>query len=901
MNVMDKPWHSLPLAEVLTAMDAGTGGLGQAVAQERQQRYGPNRIPPPPRRGPLIRLLSQFHNVLIYVLIAAGVTTILLSHWVDSAVIFGVVLINAIIGFIQEGKAERAMEAVKDMMPHQATVLRDGRRQVVPAEAVVPGDVIHVQSGDRVPADARLFQLRELRLDESMLTGESVAVDKAVGEVRADASPGDRNNMIFCGTYVAAGQGDALVVGTGTDTEIGRISSLLVEVRELSTPLLRQLTRFGRQLTIVILALAAATFLFGVVLRGYAVEDMFMAAVGLAVAAIPEGLPAIITITLAVGVQRMARRNVIIRRLPAVETLGSVNVICSDKTGTLTRNEMTVLSVSLGNGRLLDVTGGGYDPHGSLLQDGNEIDPIQDPDLAEICKAAMLCSDAFVYEAGGEWYSHGDPTEASLVVLAMKAGLDGAVMHEKFPRTDVIPFESEHRFMATLQHDHEGSAVIYLKGAPEVVLQRCVTQRHTGGDEELKRGYWQTVINDLARRGQRPLALAVKPVSGDITSLSFDDMTGFSLLGVVGISDPPRAEAIAALSLCRTAGISVKMITGDHALTAAAVAEQMGLGRGGRVVTGEELAREDTDVAELVDAADVFARTSPVHKLQLVNALQARGRIVAMTGDGVNDAPALKQADVGVAMGRKGTDVAKEASEMVLVDDNFSSIVNAVEEGRTVYDNIRKSILYILPTSVGEALTIIGAILLGRVLPVTPVQILWVNMVTTVTLAIALAFDPPEPGIMRRPPRRNDASLLDRIMLWRIVLVSVLMVLAAFGLFVYERGAGMDVDTARTVAVNMLVVAEAVYLFNTRHLTSSVISVGTLLGNRITLLAVVIVMGLQLLFTYHPLMQKFFHTASVSPETWGRILVLGLAIFVIIEAEKQLFTRLGWYRTEGEE
>ena len=502
----NRHWHARPLAEVLGAVGGDTAGLDQAQVDARLRQFGPNRIPPPPRRGPLIRFLSQFHNVLIYVLITAGLITALLAHWVDSAVIFGVVIINAIIGFIQEGKAERAMEAVRDLLPQQATVLRDGRRQIVPAEAVVPGDVIHVQSGDRIPADARLFQLRELRVDESMLTGESVAVDKALGEVEPDALPGDRGNMIFSGTYVASGQGAALVVGTGADTEIGRISSMLIDVRELSTPLLRQLAVFGRHLTIAILALAAATFLFGVMLRGYAVEDMFMAAVGLAVAAIPEGLPAIITITLAVGVQRMARRNVIIRRLPAVETLGSVNVICSDKTGTLTRNEMTVLTVSLSGDRLLDVTGGGYDPHGGLLLDGREIDPAEDNDLTEICKAAILCNDASVREVDGEWRIHGDPTDASLVVLAMKAGLDGAGMNEKFPRTDVIPFESEHRFMATLQHNHQGHAVIYLKGAPEVVLQRCVQQRRYGGDEALDRDYWHAVIDDFARRGQRPLA-----------------------------------------------------------------------------------------------------------------------------------------------------------------------------------------------------------------------------------------------------------------------------------------------------------------------------------------------------------------------------------------------------------
>ena len=901
MSTVDKPWHSLSMDEVAATVAAGEEGLSGSGAEARLEQFGPNRLPPPARRGPLVRFLAQFNNVLIYVLIGSGVTTLLLRHWVDSAVIFGVVVINAVIGFLQEGKAERALEAVKNLLSQQAVVLRDGRRQVVPAEQVVPGDVVFVQSGDRVPADARLFQSRELRIDESMLTGESVAVDKSLGQVRADAPPGDRRNMIFSGTYVTSGRGEALVVGTGEDTEIGRISSLLSGIGEISTPLLRQLSGFRRWLTVVILALAAATLLFGVLVRGYALEEMFMAAVGLAVAAIPEGLPAIITITLAVGVQRMARRNVIIRRLPAVETLGSVNVICSDKTGTLTRNEMTVLSVSLGGGRLLDVTGGGYDPHGSLLLGGSEIDPVQDEVLMNACRAAVLCNDAALREEEGEWRIHGDPTEASLIVLAAKAGLDAGEEAGHFPRSDVIPFESQHRFMATLHHDHDtGRAVIYLKGAPEAVLQRCASQCLPGGEEPLDRDYWQGIVDGLARRGQRPLALAVKSEAGGVTGLSFDAIRDFTLLGVVGISDPPRDEAVESLSRCRSAGISVKMITGDHALTAAAVAESMGLGRGGRVVTGEELAHEDARLADLVDASDVFARTSPEHKLQLVNALQDKGRIVAMTGDGVNDAPALKQADVGVAMGKKGTDVAKEAAEMVIVDDNFASIVSAVEEGRTVHDNIRKAILYILPTSVGEALTIIGAILLGRVLPVTPVQILWVNMVTTVTLALALAFDPPEPGIMHRPPRRRDASLVDALMLWRIALVSALMVLAAFGLYVYERNLGADVATARTVAVNMLVVAEAVYLFNTRHLTAPVLDAGTLLGNRITLLAVLLVMGLQLLFTYQPLLQTFFDTRPIDAATWGRIWLLGLAVFVIIEAEKWLLSHLGWYRKASE-
>ena len=887
-----RPWHALAADEVLAALDTSRKGLSQADAAERAARYGMNRLPPPPARSAWRRLLLQFHNVLIYVLLSAGLITLSLGQWIDAGVIFAVVAVNALIGFVHEGKAERALDAVKKMLSTQAMVMRDGERLTLPAETLVPGDLVQVQSGDRVPADMRLLSGRNLRIDEAILTGESAPAEKSVEVAAIDAQLSDRRSMAYSGTFVAAGQGLGIVVETGKRTEIGRISELLARVQPLTTPLIRKLAVFSRWLTGAILTLATLTFLFGTMVRDYPASEMFLAAVGLAVAAIPEGLPAIITITLAVGVQRMARANAIIRRLPAVETLGSVTVICSDKTGTLTRNEMTLQSIVLKSGAI-SVSGAGYEPYGGFSDEGDDIEPAEVSALEELLRAGALCNDSSVRKKDDGWLVDGDPTEGALVVAAMKAGLESRFLSEQFPRTDVIPFESEHRFMATLHHDHQGSAFIYMKGAPEILLPRCSHERGADGDAPIDLNYWREKLGILTDWGQRPLAIATKLLPPGSQVMTFEDVeSDLVLLGLVGIIDPPRDEAIEAVERCHQAGIRVKMITGDHAGTARAIAARMGIGAGKTACSGERLGRFDH--GSFRDAAhdiDVFARTSPEHKLKLVSALQQRGEIVAMTGDGVNDAPALKRADVGIAMGIKGTEAAKEAAEMVLADDNFASIARAVEEGRTVFDNIKKAILFILPTNGGEAMTIMAAVLLGRVLPVTAPQILWVNMVTAVTLALALAFEPPESDVMRRPPRKPAEPILSTFMWWRIAMVSLIMVAVTFGLFVWERDNGASIAKARTVAVNALVVLEIFYLFTTRHLKSGVLNREGLLGSRYVLLSIAAVLLLQFIYTYAPPMQLFFRSESLGVESWIRIVLLSSLVLFVVELDKFSYLR----------
>lgn len=885
----NQTWHGMPAEEVLQRLDVERSGLSSAEAQQRLERFGPNRLTPPKPRSALARFLTQFDNLLIYILLAAGAITVMLGHLVDAGVIFGVVLINGIIGFIQEGKAEKALDAVRNLLSLQATVIRDGHRRTVPAEDLVSGDLVFLQSGDRVPADLRLVTVRELRIDEAILTGESVPSAKQIEPVREQAPLGDRRNMAYSGTLVTYGQATGVVTATGDHTEIGRISAMLAEVQTMETPLTRQMARFARGLTGAILALAAFTALFGILVHDYPLSEMFLAGVGLAVAAIPEGLPAIITITLAIGVQRMAARNAIIRRLPAVETLGSVTVICSDKTGTLTRNEMTVQSVATRH-RLYTVSGVGYDPHGGFASDDHDESPADHPVLQQLCLASVLCNDARLVEQNDQWRVEGDPMEGALLVLGRKAGLDPELLAEEIPRDDIIPFESEHRFMATLHHDHAGRRTVYLKGAPEVIFSRCSHQSTEGGDTPFDPDYWLAEVEEIGRRGQRALAIALHGAPAEQEALRFDDVAdGLVMLGLVGIIDPPRTEAIDAVAQCRSAGIRVKMITGDHATTATAIATQMGIGDGRHALTSADLDQLDDDTfTSCAQEVDVFARASPEHKLRLVEALQSRDQVVTMTGDGVNDAPALKRAEVGVAMGRKGTEAAKEAAEMVLADDNFASITHAVREGRTVYDNIKKSILFILPTNGGEALTILAAVAMGKMLPVTAAQILWVNMITAVTLALSLAFEAGEPNLMRRRPRPPSEPLLSGFMTWRIIFVSVLMVIGTFGLFLWERAQGTGLEEARTVAVNALVIAEAFYLLNARFLTASVLNRSGLLGNRYVLVAIALVVCFQLLFTYLPLMQGFFGTAAIDAAAWGRILLFGLAVFLLVELEKAL-------------
>lgn len=888
-------WHAMPAGDALRQTASQPEGLAPQEAQRRLEQHGPNTLPAAPGRGPALRFLLQFHNVLIYALLVSAATTAWLGHWVDTAVILGVVLVNALIGFVQEGRAERALDAIRGMLSPQAQVMRGGQRLEVPAQSLVVGDVVCLASGDKVPADLRLIDLRNLQVDESVLTGESMPVQKQVAPADAGAELGDRQCMAYSGTLVTCGQAAGVVVATGAATEIGRISAMLEQVSTLSTPLLRKLAHFSRWLTAAILLGAGMVLLFGVLLRGYAPREMFLAAVGLAVAAIPEGLPAIMTIALAIGVQRMARRRAIVRRLPAVEALGSVTVICTDKTGTLTKNEMTVQSV-LTAGAHLSVSGAGYAPHGGFALDGREASAAAHPELADIARVAVLCNDASLANRDGAWQLAGDPTEGALLTLAMKAGMDAAGERHRLPRTDAIPFESQHSFMATLHHDHAGHGYVFLKGAPERVLALCGLQRRGLRDEPLDALAWQARMESLAASGMRLLALAMRREPDHRTELDFADVEagGFTLLATVAIADPPREEAVRAVAACRAAGIRVIMITGDHAATASAIGQQLALAEQIRTLPGAGIdALDDARLRQAVLETEVFARASPEHKLRLVQALQAGGAVVAMTGDGVNDAPALKRADVGVAMGGKGTEAAKEAAEIVLADDNFASIVAAVEEGRTAYDNIRKAIAFTLPTNGGEAGMLIVAILLGITLPVTAVQILWINMVTEVTLSLALVFEQAEGDIMRRPPRRPAEPLLLRWLAWRIVLVSALLVAGSMGLYLWELEHGATLEAARTAAINTLVIGEVAYLFNCRHLGACVLNWRGLTGNRYVLLAVAALVVLQALMTYLPAMQAAFGTAPLQAGAWGRILLFGVALMLVVEGEKWLLRRAG--------
>ncbi|OBS09142.1 cation-translocating P-type ATPase [Acidihalobacter prosperus] len=884
-------WHAEPAEAVRERLDSPSGGLDPGVADARLRLHGPNRLPAPAQRGPLRRFLAQFHNLLIYVLLGAGAITLLLQHWVDAGVIFGVVVINALIGFLQEGRAERAMAAIRAMLSPQATVVRGGQMRRIDAQSLVPGDLVRLEAGDRVPADLRLLQARNLRIDESSLTGESLPADKRIDPLTEATPLADRRNMAYSGTLVVSGQGAGLVVATAAGTELGRINAMLAAIEPLTTPLLRQIHGLARRLTLAILTLAALTFGFGVGLHRQGMLDMFLAAVAFAVAAIPEGLPAIITITLAIGVRRMAERHVIIRRLPAVETLGAVSVICSDKTGTLTRNEMTVVSLVTATADYV-VEGAGYAPTGEI----STADAAPNAgDLEELLRAGLLCNDGGLELEAGQWSAVGDPIDAALVAAARKNGLDANAESDAWPRLDAIPFEAGLQMMATLHRDQQGRAFVALKGAPERVLARCATQRRNGVDEALDAGHWQARLERLADSGQRLLALAIRPMSSDTGSLSHAALEdGFSLLGLAGFIDPPRETAAAAVALAAQAGVDVKMITGDHARTAAAIAAGLGIHGIRPPLTGGELdALDAAALATVVRDTAVFARMAPEHKLRLIEALQQDDHVIAMTGDGVNDAPALKRADVGVAMGRKGTEAAKEAAEIVLTDDNFAAIVAGIEEGRTAYDNIRKSILFILPTNGAEALVIMSAVAANALLPITAVQILWVNMITAVTLALALAFERPEADVMRRPPRAPATPLISRFLLWRILLVSLLLLAAVDAVFYGALLLGAGIDTARTAAVNMLVLGEMAYLLNARYLSASTLNREGLGGNPWVLLALALTAGIQLLFTYAAPMQTLFATAYLPWYAWPPMLALAVCVYLLVELEKRQLRRRG--------
>ncbi|ATB50539.1 cation-translocating P-type ATPase [Corallococcus macrosporus] len=896
------PWHALPPDQVLTTLGSTAEGLTDEEAEARLARHGPNVLERARGDGPLKLLWRQVNSPFIWVLIASSVLAVIMGKVTDGLVVAAVVVLNTLIGFVQEFRAGKAIESLSRMVPENATVIRAGRKARVPAAQGVPGDVMELAPGDKVPADMRLLTARNLTVEEAALTGESVPAQKAVAPVPEDAELGDRASLLFGGTLVTSGSATAVVVATGQATELGRISTLLREATDLQTPLTKALAVIGKYITLGILVISAALLVVGLV-RGYAVSEAVVVAITLAVAAIPEGLPAIVTIALAIGVQRMAARRAVIRKLPAVETLGSTTVICTDKTGTLTRNEMTVRALWTATGRYA-LSGVGYSPKGELSRDGARLDA-PPPEVLELLLAGALCNDAALQHRDGQWDMTGDPTEAALLVAAEKAGMPVEEARAEHPRVDAIPFESENQFMATLHDDGQGGRRILLKGAPEVVLRRCALEDHVTSDTVLAE------VDGLARQGMRVLAVACRDVSVSHAALRMEDVEGgLRLLGLEGMIDPPREEAMAAVRACHEAGITVKMITGDHPATAVAIGAQLGLLKPEeeKGVTGAQLAAtEDAALEEVARRSNVFARVAPEHKLRLVRALQRRQHVVAMTGDGVNDAPALKQANIGVAMGITGTAVAKDAADIVLTDDNFASIVAAVEEGRRVYDNLIKSLAFVLPTNLGLALILLFGVSLfpiqevqGRLVPLMamlPTQLLWINLVATVSLALPLAFEAREPDVMRRPPRDPAAPVLSHFVLMRTGLVALLMAAGAIGLFLWEfrrdiprTGQAHALAEAQTMAVNTVISFQMFYLFMCRSLKGSVRKVG-LFSNRTVFVGMGLLVLLQVAFMYLPFMQRVFGTAPLGLKDVGLSILVGAVVLPVVGLEKWLRQR----------
>ncbi len=892
----DKFWHSLSLNDVVGSLQTDLiSGLDPENAIRRLAEFGPNRLTPAKTQGPLLRFLLQFYQPLVMILLAATVVTLAVGEYIDAGVIFAVILANAAIGFAQESKALKAIDALARSMTSSALAVRGGERKRIAAENLVPGDIVILQSGDKVPADLRLFECRELRIAESALTGESLPVPKEDAPVDESTLLADRHNIAYSSTLVIHGAGKGVVVATGDQSEIGRINRMIASADAIDTPLTRKIKHFSGVMLYVILALSAVTFLAGY-LHGHHWIDMFMASVALAVSAIPEGLPAALTITLAIGVGRMAKRNAIIRKLPAVETLGSTTVICSDKTGTLTQNQMTVTQMFAGGARY-NVSGVGYSPEGQITSEDTSLPPETNQALKELLTAGVLCNDSQLLKAEQGYRVEGDPTEAALIAAASKFGMRTEDVSRRLPRIDAIPFESARQYMATLHDPGPGrSKLMYIKGSIESICMNCsLGFGNDGAPTVVDAREIHGVVEEMAAAGLRVLAFACKEMPPDTIRIQHEDVAeGLQFIGLQGMIDPPRPEAQKAVQDCQRAGVLVKMITGDHAGTAAAIGRQLGLCRDScsmhtkEVLTGRNLA--DFSDVQLVDAAEhtaVFARVTPEQKLRLVEALQRRQHVVAMTGDGVNDAPALKKADIGVAMGINGTEVSKEAADMILTDDNFATIEAAVEEGRGVFDNLTKFITWTLPTNGGESLALMVAIFFGLDLPVLPLQILWINMTTAVLLGLMLAFEPKEPGIMERSPRDPKAPILTGPLVFRISLVSVLLMLGAFGLFELEMARGGNLDLARTLAVNLLIFGELFYLFNCRSLTRPIRDLG-LFSNSWVWGGVLTMVALQMVYTYVPLFNRVFGSHPMSVVDWACVLGFSLLISLIVTAEKAI-------------
>lgn len=874
-------WHSWEIEEAIAYLktDQETG-LSSTRATKLLTEVGANELTTKKTKAWWLKFLLQFNQPLLIILLCAGLVKAVTGSFVNAGVIWGVTTTNAIIGFIQESKAESAISALAKAITTEATLLRDRQKVRVPSRELVPGDVVLLTSGDKVPADLRLIQVRNLQIDESALTGESVAVEKHIQVLPPDTQLAERKNMAYAGGFVTFGQGTGIVVATGNATETGQISQLMEQHTDITTPLTRKFNKFSQNWLYMVLGLATLCFVVGLSFRG--LNEALEAAVALTVSAIPEGLPAVVTVTLAIGVSRMARRNAIIRKLPAVETLGSATVICSDKTGTLTENQMTVQAIYAG-GHQYTVTGIGYAPDGEILQDEQPVDLNSDKGLQECLIAGLLCNDSHLEVKNSRWVVMGDPTEGALIASANKAGFDQFNLAQQMPRVDGIPFESDYQYMATLHATPRGKT-IYVKGSVEAMLQRCSLMLNTDGQphpldcvETLSRAKIEREVNIMARQGLRVLALAKKPVRDQQDTVDHPDIAdGLIFLGLQGMIDPPRESAIKAVQACQSAGIQVKMITGDHAVTAQAIARRMGINKNSSVLafTGAELAQMDqTELAQVAEEGVVFARVAPEQKLRLVEALQSKGEIVAMTGDGVNDAPALKQADIGIAMGGAGTEVAKEAADMLLTDDNFASIEAAVEEGRAVYKNLLKAICFILPVNGGESMTILLSTLLARDLPILSLQVLWLNMLNSITMTVPLAFEPKAQNVMQQPPRYPNEPLLSGGRIQRILAISLFNWIVIFGVFEYIRQTTGNIDLARTMAINSLIAGRIFYLLSISQLIPNLIAKmdGTMKENvdipaiGLGILGAII---LQIVFAHVPLINEVFETAPLTLQQW---------------------------------
>ncbi len=875
-------WYQLDASEVVKQLNTHDDGLSDDEAALRLKQYGPNQLIEEERISRIAILIHQFTSPLIYILLIASVVTFFLHEYIDTGVILAVVILNAVIGYIQEYKAEESVRALKKMVVPTARVLRDGKEHEVKSEGLVPGDIVLLASGVKVPADIRLINTIELKVDEAMLTGESLPAEKNTDLLKEkNLTPGDQRNMAFMGTAVVTGRAKGVVVETGIKTLLGQIAKDVTEVEVAKSPLQAKLEGFARFIAIVVSIFTVLMFFIGIMM-GKEASEMFMVAVATAISAIPEGLPVAVTIAMAIGVNRMARRNAIIRKLTAVETLGSTTVIGSDKTGTLTKNEMTVRFIYDGES-VYEVTGSGYEPEGEIFTEGGRVDVKKAKNLMTVLRIGMLCNESNIYEEEGLYKVDGDPTEGALIVSAMKAGLNPEEEHERYPQDGIIPFESERGYMATL-HRHDGKGVIFAKGAPEKVLDMCTESL---GNDALKRQDILDTAHRFAKEGMRVLALAYKKADDNVTDIAHRDVEGtLTWVGLQSMIDPYRPEALEAIEGCRGAGIRVIMITGDHPVTAKAIAHSLRITEGEKVVTGRELeGMSDEELYNNVQEVAVYARVSPEHKLRITQQLLKHGEVVAITGDGVNDAPALKAANIGIAMGRTGTDVAKEASDAVLTDDNFSSIFAAVEEGRVVYNNIRKVVLFLISCGFGELLAIIGTLTVGLPIPYITAQILWLNLVTNGLQDVALAFEPGEKGILKQPPRNPHEGIFSGILARRTILMGVVLAAGTLFTFIHALNDGVPLERARTIALTTMVFFQFFQAFNCRSERESIFTMSPL-GNPFLFFSVIAAFFAQLAVLYVPTLQYIFRTVPLTIGEWLEICIVTLSIVIVVELDK---------------